>query len=172
MKKLTPQYAVLALLLLWALLAEGAFSIHFVYGMAVAGRQVPFPFRLHSYTNRIESVMAEYQNGPLRRGDEILGVNGRELRGRQDLDRFRNELQAGQLLRVSVRRKYSAGTSDKTYFIRLQDVSSRTLGWVALLTLMLLPFSCLVIGFFIAFVRPDDGLAWITMAMLASFGQI
>ena len=31
---------------------------------------------------------------------------------------------------------------------------------------------CLLVGFYIAFARPRDPLAWITMAMLASFGQL
>ena len=36
----------------------------------------------------------------------------------------------------------------------------------------MLPISCLIVGFLIALVRPRDPLAWITLAMLASFGQI
>ncbi len=35
-----------------------------------------------------------------------------------------------------------------------------------------LPLSCLLVGFYIAFARPRDPVAWITMAMLASFGQV
>jgi sigma-B regulation protein RsbU (phosphoserine phosphatase) len=38
--------------------------------------------------------------------------------------------------------------------------------------LVLLPAICLLVGFYIAFARPLDPLAWITMVMLASFGQL
>ncbi len=38
--------------------------------------------------------------------------------------------------------------------------------------LVALPVICLLVGFYIAFARPLDPLAWITMAMLASFGQL
>lgn len=172
MRKLTPQYAALAILLLWALIADGAFSVHFLYTMAVSGQNPPLPFRLHSYTNRIETLLPPYQGGPLRLGDDVLQINDRSIEGREQIDRLRDGLHAGDLLRVTVRRKSGQGIVDRAFSIRLVDLSSRTLGWVAVLTLIILPFSCLVIGFFIAFVRPNDPLAWITMAMLASFGQI
>jgi sigma-B regulation protein RsbU (phosphoserine phosphatase) len=172
MKKLTLQHAVLALLLFWALVAESAFSIQFLYHFALAGRSTPLPFQLHSYTNRIESLLPEYEGSPLRRGDEVLQINGRDLTGREDLDRLRNQLHAGQTLPVTVRRTVSGTLVDRKLNVPLQRISYPTLGWVVVLALLLLPFSCLLIGFFIAFVRPYDGLAWITMAMIASFGQI
>lgn len=172
MKKLTPQYAVLALLLFWALLAEGAFSIHFLYTVALSGHVTPLPFHLHSYTNRIETVVPEYQSGPLQRGDVVLRINTHPINGRADLDRVRNSLRAGETLHITVLRGAPNASAIHTFSLKLQDLSSPTLGWVAVLTLLLLPFSCLLVGFFIAFVRPHDGLAWITMAMLASFGQI
>jgi phosphoserine phosphatase RsbU/P len=46
-------------------------------------------------------------------------------------------------------------------------------GWITVLGLrVFLPLSCLLIGFYIAFVRPRDPLAWITLGMLASFGEL
>ncbi len=171
MKKFTPQYAVLAALLLWALLAQGAFSVHFLYSVAVSGQNPPLPFHFHSYSNRIESLLSDYQAGPLKRGDEVVQLNGHEIRGREDVDRLRNQLRSGETLRVTVARPGQGG-GERSFSIRLGNPSSRTLDWAAVTTLILLPFSCLLIGFFIAFVRPGDTLAWITMAMLASFGQI
>lgn len=172
MRKLTPQYVALALLLLWALVAEVSFASHILYAMAVTGKSTALPFLLHPYTNRISNMLPGYEHGPLQKGDEVLQVNGRPIEGREQIDRFVTELHAGDTVRITVRRPGKAGMTEKSFSVRLQNVESRTLGWLAVLTLTILPFSCLAVGFFIAFVRPNDTLAWITMAMLASFGQI
>jgi phosphoserine phosphatase RsbU/P len=172
MKKLTPQYLALTILLLWALIAEGTFCSHILYTMAVSANNAPLPFLLHPYTNRISGVLPGYQHGPLRPEDEVMQVNGREIQGREQIDSFLTQLHSGDTVSVTVRRNTGSGTVKRTFTMRLHDEKSRALGWVAVLTLTILPFSCILVGFLIAFLRPTDTLAWITLAMLASFGQI
>ncbi len=58
------------------------------------------------------------------------------------------------------------------FMIRAQSTASWTVWGVVLALDVVLPVSCLLTGFYIAFARPRDPLAWITLATLASFGQI
>ncbi len=173
MKKLTLQYAFLTMLVLWALASQIASSAHILYTMAVtAAQSAPLPFHLRAYSNRIERFVPGYENGPLHVDDEVLAVNGQDILGREQIDRFFTDLHAGDTVRIAVRRSDGRKLSSQTFSMRLRAAPPRTFGWIMVLTLVLLPFSCLLLGFFIAFVRPADPLAWITMAMLASFGQI
>lgn len=166
------QYIVLTVLLLWAFAAQLSYSGYEIY--AQSDTQLPaFPFYVKEFTRKIVSLWPDYANSGLKIGDDVMALNGKPIRGvKQILDeRFR--LRPGDALTVTVRRTISARTETLNIPIRLRAPSSLSIGWVWVVGVgVFLPLSCLVIGFYIAFARPYDPLAWITMAMLAAMGQI
>ncbi len=57
--------------------------------------------------------------------------------------------------------------------IRMHAYRSQSFDWTTVLALrVFLPLSCILVGFYIAFARPRDPLAWITLGMLASFAEL
>jgi sigma-B regulation protein RsbU (phosphoserine phosphatase) len=57
--------------------------------------------------------------------------------------------------------------------VKLHSAHPDALSWAFTIGLyVVLPTICVLLGFFIAFARPGDPLAWITLGMLASFGQL
>ncbi len=53
-------------------------------------------------------------------------------------------------------------------FLRKRHISDSSEWPLTVIVHTILPITCLLMGFYIAFARPTDPLAWITMAMLAS----
>jgi phosphoserine phosphatase RsbU/P len=169
MKKLTLQHAVLTLLLVWAALAQITFSSFMVYIQATSGDYARVPFVTQSYTTRISLILPGYENSGLRIRDEVLALNGLAVHGLEQIDSLRFEMHPGDTLNITLRR----GAAVINLPIVVHRFRSQALGWTTVIGLdLLLPISCLAIGFLIALLRPRDPLAWITMAMLASFGQI
>ncbi|HMF78298.1 MAG TPA: SpoIIE family protein phosphatase [Bryobacteraceae bacterium] len=171
-KKPTLQYAVLAVLLFWALIAQLTYSGFLIHTQATAAKPVERPFYLDTFSTKIAQVLPPYQNSGLRAGDDIVTINGQPLDSQRQLEDQWFALRPGDVLPVTVQRRQNGGTETLTIPVQMRKYGSRTLGWaVVIMFAGVLPLSCLLVGFYIAFARPLDPLAWITMAMLASFGQ-
>jgi sigma-B regulation protein RsbU (phosphoserine phosphatase) len=159
------QQTILGALLLWALAAQLAYSGLALYLEVNAKRYVDLPFSVREYSTEVASVPSLYRESGLRSGDEIVALDGEPITGEQQLSRLRLAA-PGDTLTFSVERNGAPVSVP----VRLQ---AGTTQWAETLGLLVfLPLSCLLIGFYIAFARPRDPLAWITMAMLASFGQL
>src|SRR5450755_928467 len=174
MKKPALQYVVLVALLAWATVAQFTFSGFMLYVQTTTSSYTRVPFITRQYTAEISNLLPSYEDSGLRVGDRILQLNGQPVRGLALPDRMRFELHPGDTLNVKVQRAFPDGHSETLDIpVRMHLFHSAALGWVNLIALdILLPFSCLLVGFFIAFRRPTDPLAWITMAMLVSFGAL
>ncbi len=160
------QQIILGVLLLWALAAQLTFSGVAVYLNANASRYPDMPFFLHGFETKIAVVPGKYQATGLKPGDEVTAINGEPFAGAEQLGRLTLESRPGDRMTVGIERDGKPSTVSLT----LKGGDSR---WIETLGLLvLLPLSCLLIGFYIAFARPRDPLAWVTMAMLASFGQL
>lgn len=172
-KKPDPQYAVLTVLLLWALIAQLTLSGFVVYSQAISTRYLSVPFDRAEYTLRISHIAPSYEKSGLKVGDEIIALNGQRIEGSHEIDKMQFKLHPGDTLVATVRRGSGVRAQTLNVPVRMRAYPSQALGWAMVLGLwVLLPLSCIVVGFYIAFARPRDPLAWITMAMLASFSQL
>jgi hypothetical protein len=77
------QYALLGVLLLWALMAQGIFSGFAIYS-SESNQQARLPFSLRDYSAVIAGVFGDYQKGGFRPGDEIIAIDGERVIGRSD----------------------------------------------------------------------------------------
>ncbi len=170
-KKPTLQYAVLGVLLLWALIAQLTVSAFMIYVQATSREYLSVPFDSFEYTTRISHVARTYESSGLRVGDEVLALNGERVEGSEQIDR--TQLHPGQTLVVTVRRDIAGSAETLNIPVRMHTYPAQAPGWAMVIGLWLfLPLSCILVGFYIAFARPRDPVAWITLAMLASFSQL
>ncbi|MBV8452898.1 MAG: SpoIIE family protein phosphatase [Deltaproteobacteria bacterium] len=98
-----------------------------------------------------------------------MALNGEPLRGQQQIDEQRFRQHPGDTLMVTVRRHAAIGDETLSIPVTLH----RAVGiWARTLAVsVLIPLSCVVVGFYIVLARPSDRLAWIAMAMLIAVGQ-
>ncbi|MBV9761440.1 MAG: SpoIIE family protein phosphatase [Acidobacteriaceae bacterium] len=169
----TLQYVILGVLFAWALIAQLTISIVIVYGQATPSQHVDEPFATRSETVQIHRLSTAFQHSGLQVGDDILAENGQPVFGAEQLDNIMFHLHPGESLTLTVRRTIAGHSEIKTVTIRPHSVKPDPVEWSFLFGLFaVLPLACLLLGFFIAFARPTDPLAWITLGMLASFGQL
>jgi sigma-B regulation protein RsbU (phosphoserine phosphatase) len=169
----TKQYVLLGILLLWALLAQGAYSGFLIYSELASHRQARLPFVFRDYSTTIQFVFPIYRDNGLKPGDEVIALNHQKTNGVAQGADLSLRLHAGDTLLITVKR--SEGGNVKTLDIPLvfKEQRSAAIGWTYIIGLfVVLPVICLLVGFYIVFARPRDSLAWITMAMLASFTQL
>ena len=166
------QRALLGVLLLWALIAQGIVSGYAIHS-SQSSQQARLPFFFRDYSSVIDGVAGNYQNNGFRKGDEVVALNGERVMGRATIAAINDRLKPGDKLLVSIVR--TAGGRSKTLDIPITIMAGAppAIVWTYVIgVLVALPVICLLVGFYIAFARPLDPLAWITMAMLASFGQL
>jgi sigma-B regulation protein RsbU (phosphoserine phosphatase) len=167
----TKQYILLGVLLLWALMAQGVFS-----GLAISSQSSEkslLPFFFRDFSTILDGVRPEYQESGFKPGDEVIALDGETVKGRATIAAVNEWLHPGLTVIVTVKR--TEGAQTKALNIPLAIVPERrpAIIWTYVIgVLVALPVICLLVGFYIAFARPLDPLAWITMAMLASFGQL
>ena len=123
---------------------------------------------------RIDAVQPEAEAAGVRVGDELLMVEGQPSRGRSLLARTMAERRAGEVLNVTVREPRE-GSPERTIAIRLVPESTPaagTLVWIRDIAMrIVLPVFCLLLGFWVAFVRPHDPLAWLLLALMLGFAN-
>jgi phosphoserine phosphatase RsbU/P len=172
-KKPNLQYAVLGVLLVWALVAQLTFIGFIIYVQANAAYDLGAPFTTRVYTARILHLATGYENSGLKIGDQVLAVNGVQVKGEEQIDDLLFRLHPGTTLTVTIRRAANGSSRVLTIPVHMHAAPPQELGWIRTLGLrVFLPLSCILIGFYIAFARPRDPLAWITLGMLASFGEL
>jgi sigma-B regulation protein RsbU (phosphoserine phosphatase) len=173
MKKPTLQLTLLGLLFIWALASQLAYSSRIVSLELRSGQSVEKPFILYDYGTTVKAVPPPYNGGGLQDGDELTAINGIDLHGEDQLERFWSTAKPNDLLIVSVRRAVNGHLELHNLALRLQAHTRGSAEWpMAIILSVVLPISCLLVGFYIAFAMPTDPLAWITMTMLASFSQL
>ncbi len=111
---------------------------------------------------------------PLQRGDRVIEIDGKPYRAGWDV--ARQVIAAGPkgTLRVEVARKNAQGGDDRivsTIALRsVEDVvGSRALRALIAVLGLLMPWVCFLVGFWVAFVRPRDPLAWLVLFTLLGF---
>ncbi len=160
------QYA--ALIVIFA--AAVTYQVRASLGQSVP--EVDVPFSLQLGTRAVDNVPRESAAAGLRRGDEILALNGEAYRGWSSFSRASRGAKPGDPLRVRIRRDGaerelvlrwpSGGVLIPTFQRRLIVVS----------LLYVLPWFCLMLGFWVAAVRPRDPQAWILLLLMIAFPHL
>ncbi len=134
------------------------------------------PFDIGEISLEIDSVTPEGEAAGIKKGDVLLAVDGRNVQGFADFYGAMRRARAGDHLQVRVRSKTPAGPLEKNVSVELRPFTylgltkagSRAFPWV-ILPSILLPFVCIVLGFWVAAVRIGDRAAWLLLLLMLGF---
>jgi len=135
--------------------------------------RLPFDFDLPQLT--IGSLEPEAERAGLRDGDTLRTVGGRPVTGVNQLLGPLRDARAGDRLDVEIDSTPSPEPSRKSASITLQPMRTgppTIQDWLLFAIVYLaMPYLCIALGFWVAFVRIRDGRAWILLIMLLWPGQ-
>ncbi len=134
----------------------------------------PFDIDLPEYT--LSGVEDEAASAGLKRGDRIVGINGRQMHySGTDLWVPLRAARAGDPLRVEATRIVDGRPATKTASIVLQpqrQLAPTALEVASVLLLnVTMPIICMAIGFWVAGVRTRDGRAWLLLFLMLSIAE-
>ncbi|HET6220203.1 MAG TPA: GAF domain-containing SpoIIE family protein phosphatase [Acidobacteriaceae bacterium] len=163
-------YSLLAALFAITLLYQARYLPDFVHQEA---RNFPF-FFVEPGSNRISLATREASGVGIHNGDRLLAINGVPYTGTAVPGRAFAAAKVGIPLLVTVAPANAApGEGQRT--ISLPVTRSRFTTWDFLRDLVvgfLLPAVSLLLGFWVAFRRPRDPLAWLLLALMLSFPHV
>ena len=167
-------YALLAAVFVLAMGYQVCFSVSAIQYRRLYASEVAWPFDLELDSNRFAWVSGPVRDSGLRRGDELLEVEGQHYRGKAQFARALAAKRPGGRLAISVLKK---GRSDpESLAVQLNALGPGdlpVLGWIVVGSMTVFtPMFCLLLGFGVAAIRPRDPLAWLLLAVMLSFAQM
>jgi sigma-B regulation protein RsbU (phosphoserine phosphatase) len=144
-------------------------------GFVLAGDVARDPFDLRLPAFEITGLEPESEAAGLRVGDLIVEVEGRPLDGAAVFYRTLRELGVGDRLTLTVQTETPRGPERNIASIDLQSLFGEQPSaalWANLLFISLvIPFSCMALGFWVAAVRIQDKLAWLLLLLMLSVAE-
>jgi phosphoserine phosphatase RsbU/P len=133
---------------------------------------VPF-FSLDPGSNSMTLVTPESSGLGIQKGDRLLSINGEPFTGTGQLGRAFAAAQPGVPLAVTIVPKNAPAGAQRN--ISLPVTSTQWTFWDAssdFVIELLLPAVSLLLGFWVAFRRPRDPMAWLLLGLMISFPHI
>ncbi len=153
-----------------------AYQIHFTYDQ-VKG-QIDYspspraPFLMKGYPPRVYQIQKEALDAGIRMDDQVTVLNGEPIRGTNTILRIINNAKPGEILRtVSLRDGHQVDARIRLHPQRLSH-NWPTQFALTLVLAILMPWISVLLGFYIAVVRPRDPLAWVVLGLLLTFSQL
>jgi phosphoserine phosphatase RsbU/P len=134
------------------------------------GEDLDMPFiSVSTGSAALDIVMPDAQKLGLRRGDQLLAVNGRPYTGSAVLAEAYERARVGTSFPVTVR----SGSQVRSVEMPVRSAPA-PIGRLAFDTLLnvVMPVGCVLLGCWVALIRPRDPLAWLLFGLLLSFSQI
>jgi phosphoserine phosphatase RsbU/P len=165
-------------ILLYSLLAV-LFAVNMLYRVLylpdfIQREKVNFPFFfVEAGSNAIDLATPTAAALGIHNGDQLVAVNGTPYTGTGVLGQAFTNAKAGTPLVVTIVPAHAPDGGQRT--ISLPVTKSRLQSWDAVgdfVVGFLLPFLSLLLGFWVAFRRPRDPLAWLLLALMLSFPHI
>jgi sigma-B regulation protein RsbU (phosphoserine phosphatase) len=168
------QYAILGILavITAVILTGGAISLWDVLARGTERARMPFSFGFRM--RAISGLEPEGKDSGARPGDQVLELNGRRVRGVVDmLDELRPH-RPGEIISAVIQRQSNG--SIEIISIKLTTNNAFPPGiFLSITTTLLnlvLPVFCACIGFWVAFSRPFDPMAWLVLAIMMVFACV
>src|SRR5277367_5072294 len=141
------------------------------FELAHLDRHARDPFTINFDTREITSLELEAQRAGVVKGSTIESLNGEPFSGRAQWDEVTNPAAPGESLSVDFRRPDgSSGTAAITLVMQppLPGVPTGVVQifWQNFLLFGLMPFICMLIGYWVVFAKPDEPNAWLLLVLL------
>jgi sigma-B regulation protein RsbU (phosphoserine phosphatase) len=161
------RYCVLAFLFAITL----AYEIPYLHDVLWDKTKVPL-FTMQLATDRVAYADKDAAAAGIHKGDEILAIDGRPYHGLGDWAQPMAETAAGHDISVTMRSADSGG-AEHTVVLPVRPKQIDYWEILAESTLyFLLPGVCVLLGFWVAFQRPRDPMAWLLLALMLTFPHI
>lgn len=135
-------------------------------------RAVPL-FVIEAASNRIGFVTENAARAGVRKGDEVLSIDGRPYTGQGDWGQAFANTPSGVDMTAVLRSSDPSRPGERTVVLPVQTSRpglGEVIGDVTLY--FLLPGVCIVLGFWVAVLRPRDPMAWLLLALMLTFPHI
>ncbi len=135
-------------------------------------------FYLDTQTFKVNQLGTEAERAGLRKGDVVVGVNGRPVQGATDIVGPVRRARTGDHLLLHVKRTDAADSIEKDISVPLRRFTyvGYTPGSAAyvvtILFSILTPLFCLALGFWVAAVRVGDRAAWTLLVLMLSVSNL
>ena len=162
-------YSLLAVLFAVNLLYRVFYLPGFIH---LEGLNFPF-FFVESGSDGIDLATPRAVDFGIHNGDHLVDVNGTPYTGTGVLGRAFTKAEAGTPLQVTIVLLHGPGGGQRT--ISLPVTKSNFESWDVVSDSVVgsvLPLMSLVLGFWVAFRRPRDPMAWLLLALMMSFPHI
>jgi len=163
------QYVALAVLFILVVVYQVRFT---EYRYRLFGRpnvvQWPFLVGVGSNDMTIGFLRPVAEGAGLRAGETLVAVNGKPVTGTAVYGEIIAHAHAGDRLKVTVRAK-GEQAPERTLSLTLERLGPERRPLVAVTLLLVMPVFCLLLGFWVAAVRPRDPLAWLLLALMLGF---
>ena len=162
------RYAVLGLLLAITI----AYEIRYTRDVLRAERvDVPF-IMTEAATNRIAFAAPDAKRAGVSHGDELLAIDGTPYSGSSVLGRAKAQARPGVPITLTLRSQ-TADRTTRTVSLPVREGTLKFWDVIGDLGLhFVLPTLCLLLGFWVAFLRPRDPMAWLLLAVMMSLPHI
>ncbi|MBC7900069.1 MAG: SpoIIE family protein phosphatase [Saprospiraceae bacterium] len=175
MKKRTFLYIPLGLLFVFAMSALFTHYANIFTLQGRASREAKLPFGYNS--GRVLSTSRDAEAAGIKAGDRIEAIDGRVLESDEVFDEEFAKLRAGQPVVLTMSRKPENGDTEKIVATvtpvkierNFQYYSGQVVGFIFG---YVLPTVCILLGFWVLFVRPADPLAWILLFVLLGLSSL
>ena len=164
------QYGLLALLLVTALAYQTRVTAYQYPHWFGGPDRAASPFYVATDANGvvIRLLTPEALAAGARDGDELMAVQGRRVEGIAVFGEALAKARPGDVLQIELRSREGGKPQPE----RAVHVTLRAHEWgdaLSLIFFVMMPFFCLLLGFWVAAVRPRDPLAWLLLALMLSF---
>jgi len=162
------RYAMLAFLFAITMVYEVRYT-----GDILRGERVDVPFFItESATNRIAFATPDAHRAGIRTGDQLLAVDGVPYTGTSVLGDARARARPGSRIVLTVQSP-DPFSGERTVSVPVAEAKLKFWDLVGDLTLhFVLPALCLLLGFWVALLRPRDPMAWLLLAVMMSLPHI
>ena len=135
-------------------------------------RLVRGPFQFGFRMRVISGITPEAASAGVHWGDTLEQVGGQAFSGMRVLDDVIARARPGDVLPVVVRRPDGSTTAAAIRLAAERSAPASATAWVVAFALQaFMPAACLALGFWVAFLRPGDVLAWLLLGLLIGFSQ-
>jgi phosphoserine phosphatase RsbU/P len=166
-------YVALAVLFIMAIAYEVFYTKHQFPAWFIHPDAVRWPFLVGAVSDdmAIDFLTPEAKGAGLRAGETLVAVNGKRATGTAVYGEIIAHASAGDRLEVTVRPQGEPASAQRTISLRLEGRGPPHRPVVVTL-LLVMPALCLLLGFWVAAVRPRDPLAWLLLALMLGFPAI
>jgi sigma-B regulation protein RsbU (phosphoserine phosphatase) len=167
-------YALLAVVFVLAMGYQACVSVGMVQYWRLYSVEAAVPFAVGIESLRFAWVGPALIELGMQTGDELLQLEGQPYQGAAMLARLVASKRPGDRLSIRVLRKGRSQPDSFAVPLLARGSSGLSLmGWILVTSMTILtPAFCLLLGFFVAAIRPRDPLAWLLLALMLSFAQL